>query len=688
MIPPQTIDKIFSAAKIEEVVQDYVPLKKRGANLIGLCPFHSERTGSFTVSPSKGIFKCFGCGESGNAVGFVMKIENCSYSDALRTLAKKYHIEIEERELSPEEQQKHDDRESMFAVNEWANKWFQEQLWDTTEGQAIGLKYFRERGLQDTTIRKFGLGYSPDKKTAFTDAAHKAGYIDKYLTNDPDTQIGCGVCGKNDKGESYDRFRDRVMFPIFTTSGKTVAFAGRILRKKYDREGKEIPTGKYVNSPGSIIYSKTNELYGLFQAKQQIARKDLCYLVEGQMDVMSMHQAGIENVVASGGTALTQPQVLNIKRFTRNITVLYDGDAAGIHAAIRGIDMFLKEGFFVKVVLLPDGEDPDSYARTHDASEFIEYIEQHQQDFIRFKAQFNWEQVSNDPGKRSELTHDLVQSISLIPDEITRFEYIRDCAQLLQTSPELLARAVEQERIERRKNAAEEYKAQQRAQEREGILPTHSADSSADASSSPATTDSSTATSVSAQPKLTKIEQNIRNLTQLLVRYGDRPFIQFPNGTNITVGAYLIQQMEADSVEVTLPVDKRIFEEFKTHQNTDGFVAENFFKFHPDPEINALACDLIADRYQLSSIYSKIAISNNVVQEVEQRSEEDLLNELVPQLICELKLNLVNDRIAAVQKQMGETPTDDNVQLQLLSQLNSLNTVKREICKFLGNRMR
>lgn len=687
MIPPQTIDKIFSAAKIEEVVQDYVPLKKRGANLIGLCPFHSERTGSFTVSPSKGIFKCFGCGESGNAVGFVMKIDNCSYADALRTLAKKYHIEIEERELSPEEQQHHDDRESMFAVNEWANKWFQQQLWDTPEGQAIGLKYFRERGLQDTTIRKFGLGYSPDKKTAFTDAAHKAGYLDKYLTNDPDTQIGCGVCGKNDKGEVYDRFRDRVMFPIFTTSGKTVAFAGRILRKKYDKEGKEIPTGKYVNSPGSTIYSKTNELYGLFQAKQQIARKDLCYLVEGQMDVLSMHQAGIENVVASGGTALTQPQVRLIKRFTTNITVLYDGDAAGIHAAIRGIDMFLSEGFFVKVVLLPDGEDPDSYARSHDASEFITYIEQHQQDFIRFKAQFSWEQVKADPTKRSVLTHDLVESISLIPDEITRYEYIRDCAQLLQTSAEVLTRAVEQQRLERRKNATEAYNAQRRAQEREAILPSANG-AGANAQKDDSAAQSSQEQAKPAAPQMTKIEQNIRNLTQLIVRYGERPYVKFPNGSSITVGAFIIQEFEKDNIDITLPADKRIFEEFKAHQNDNGFVAEKFFTFHHDPTINALACDLVADRYQLSSIFSKVAISENVVQDVEQRSEQDLLLELVPQMICELKLSLVNDRIASVQKLIRETPADDTQSLQLLGQLNSLHAIKREICKYLGNRIR
>ena len=437
--------------------------------------------------------------------------------------------------------------------------------------------------------------------------------------------------------------------------------------------------GKYVNSPGSTIYSKTNELYGLFQAKQQIARKDLCYLVEGQMDVLSMHQAGIENVVASGGTALTQPQVRLIKRFTTNITVLYDGDAAGIHAAIRGIDMFLSEGFFVKVVLLPDGEDPDSYARSHDATEFIEYIQNNQQDFIRFKAQFSWEQVKADPSKRSVLIHDLVESIALIPDEITRYEYIRDCAQLLQTSPDILVRAVAQQRMDRRKNATEAWQAQQREQERASILPNndaaHSEASQSDTSGSKTT--------------LSKTEQNFRNLTELLVRYGERPFVRFPNGNSISVGQFILQELDKDEITITPAIDKQIFDEFRSHQNDPGFVAETFFKFHPDPEVNALACALIADRYQLSSIFSKIAISENVVQEVRQQSEQDLLNELVPQLICELRLNIVTAKINDIQQKMRTTPADNTEQsMQLLAQLTQLNQLKRDICKFLGNRMR
>ena len=435
MIPRETIDRINSTAKIEEVVADYVTLRKRGANLIGLCPFHNEKTGSFTVSPSKGIYKCFGCGASGHAVKFIMEIEQCSYVEALKQLGKKYHIEIEEREMTQEEQQRQDNRESMFVVNEFANQWFQQQLWETQEGQAIGLSYFRERGLRDDIIRKYQLGYSPEKGSPLAAALKAKGFKEEFITNDVDTKIGVGVVGKSEDGRLYDRFRDRVMFPIFTVSGKPVAFAGRILKKKDN-------VGKYVNSPDSLIYSKTNELYGLFQAKQAISRADMCYLVEGQMDVISMHQSGIENVVASGGTALTKPQIRLIQRFTSNITVLYDGDAAGIHAALRGIDMFLEEGFNVKVVLLPEGEDPDSYAQSHDSTEFINYIETHKTDFIRFKSTLLSKEAGEDPYKRATLIKDITSSIAFIPDMITRQVYIKDCAERLHMSEKVLTNEV------------------------------------------------------------------------------------------------------------------------------------------------------------------------------------------------------------------------------------------------------
>ena len=448
MIPRDVIEHIFSAAKIEEVVSDYVTLRKRGANLIGLCPFHNEKTGSFTVSPSKGIYKCFGCGVSGNAVGFVMAMEQCSFADAIKQLGKKYHIEVPERQMTAEEQQRQDDRESMFVVNDFANKWFQEQLWETKEGQAIGLSYFRERGLRDDIIRKYQLGYSPEKGSPLAAALKKKGFSERFILNDVDTKIGVGVVGKSEDGRIYDRFRDRVMFPIFTVSGKPVAFAGRILKKKDN-------VGKYVNSPDSIIYSKTNELYGLFQAKQAISRADMCYLVEGQMDVISMFQSGIENVVASGGTALTKPQIRLIQRFTSNITVLYDGDAAGIHAALRGIDMFLEEGFNVKVVLLPNGEDPDSFAQSHDSTEFIQYIADHQTDFIRFKLQLLSKEAGQDSQKRIELVNEIARSISVIPDIIARRNYIRDCSMQLNVDEQSLVRGTD---TLRKKRFAEEKK--------------------------------------------------------------------------------------------------------------------------------------------------------------------------------------------------------------------------------------
>lgn len=441
MIPRETIERVFAAAKIEEVVGDYVTLKRRGANLIGLCPFHDEKTGSFTVSPSKGIFKCFGCGKAGHAVGFLMEIEQCSYVEAIRMLAKRYHIEIEERELTPEEQQRQDDRESMFVVNEFANKWFQDQLWTTDEGRAVGMSYLRERGLREDTIRKFQIGYSPERATLWA-AAKQAGYQEKYLVNDPDNEphIGTGVCLKSQDGRLYDRFRGRVIFPFFSASGKVVGFAGRLL-KKSDK------AGKYVNSPTSPLFEKHNELYGLYQAKQAIAKQDCCYLVEGQMDVIQMVQSGIENVVASGGTSLTTPQVKLMHRYTENITILYDGDKAGIKAALRGIDMILEEGINVKVVLLPDGEDPDSYARSHNASDFIAFIQAAQTDIIHFKANLLGKEAGEDPIKRAEVVNQMVQSISIIPDVVKRQEYIKDSARLLDTQEDIIARKIKDVRI-------------------------------------------------------------------------------------------------------------------------------------------------------------------------------------------------------------------------------------------------
>lgn len=654
MIPRDVIEHIFSAAKIEEVVSDYVTLRKRGANLIGLCPFHNEKTGSFTVSPSKGIYKCFGCGVSGNAVGFVMAMEQCSFADAIKQLGKKYHIEVPERQMTAEEQQRQDDRESMFVVNDFANKWFQEQLWETEEGQAIGLSYFRERGLRDDIIRKYQLGYSPEKGSPLAAALKKKGFSERFILNDVDTKIGVGVVGKSEDGRIYDRFRDRVMFPIFTVSGKPVAFAGRILKKKDN-------VGKYVNSPDSLIYSKTNELYGLFQAKQAISRADRCYLVEGQMDVISMFQSGIENVVASGGTALTKPQIRLIQRFTSNITVLYDGDAAGIHAALRGIDMFLEEGFNVKVVLLPDGEDPDSFAQSHDSTEFIQYIEEHQTDFIRFKMALLSKEAGQDSQKRIELVNEIARSISVIPDIIARRNYIRDCSMQLNVDEQSLVRGTDT----LRKRFAEEKKRQENGE-------VHKEENIQSVSSAPEEPKQENVISFQFLDQVLprQLKQNFYNLMQLVVRYGERP-IQVGD-TIYSIGEIIIYTIEEDEIKAPEPVYQAIIDEFKRHCKDEGFKAEDFFKFHPDQAISALAIDMIAEKYQYASF-----------------NHEGRLGELVTQFLYEIKLTVINQQIEELEQNLKEAQASGNWdrQMQLLAYQPQLLQARNDLCKLLGNRV-
>lgn len=658
MIPRDVIERIFAAAKIEEVVSDYVTLRKRGANLIGLCPFHNEKTGSFTVSPSKGIYKCFGCGVSGNAVGFVIAMEQCSFADAIKQLGKKYHIEVPERQMTAEEQQRQDDRESMFVVNDFANKWFQEQLWETKEGQAIGLSYFRERGLRDDIIRKYQLGYSPEKGSPLAAALKKKGFSERFILNDVDTKIGVGVVGKSEDGRIYDRFRDRVMFPIFTVSGKPVAFAGRILKKKDN-------VGKYVNSPDSLIYSKTNELYGLFQAKQAISRADRCYLVEGQMDVISMFQSGIENVVASGGTALTKPQIRLIQRFTSNITVLYDGDAAGIHAALRGIDMFLEEGFNVKVVLLPDGEDPDSFAQSHDSTEFIQYIEEHQTDFIRFKMALLSKEAGDDPYKRAALIKDITSSIAIIPDIITRQVYIKDCSDRLHMSEKVLTTEV----VNLRRKKIEEHN---KAKEREAEQAATTVESTAESTETTATPVNPTSPVNPTPIKAPKsaLDQNFYNLMQLVVRYGERP-IQVGD-TIYSIGEIIIYTLEEDEIKAPEPVYQAIIDEFKRHCKDEGFKAEDFFKFHPDQAISALAIDMIAEKYQYASF-----------------NHEGRLGELVTQFLYEIKLTVINQQIEELEQNLKEAQASGNWdrQMQLLAYQPQLLQARNDLCKLLGNRV-
>ena len=669
MIPRETIERIFDAAKIEDVVGSYVTLKKRGANLLGLCPFHHEKTGSFTVSPSKGIFKCFGCGKAGNAVGFVMEIEQCSYVEAIRQLAQRYHIQIEEREMTQEEKQRQDDRESMFVVNEFANKWFQSQLHETNEGTAVGMAYLRQRGIREDIIRKFQLGYSPEKARLWEEAK-KAGYQDIYLVNDVDTQIGTGVCLKDEQGRLFDRFRGRVIFPFFSVSGKVTGFAGRLI-KQSDK------AGKYVNSPTSILYEKKHELYGFYQAKQSIKREDCCYLVEGQLDVIQLVQSGIENVVASGGTALTYPQIRLLHRFTENVTILYDGDNAGIKAALRGIDMMLEEGINVKIVLLPEGEDPDSYARKHNATEVLEYIAAHQVDFIRFKTQLLSEEAGNDPVKRAAMINTIIESIAIIPDIIQRQVYVKECAQLLRIQESILTKKV----VELRKKQWAEKK------KKEGVATAeHNAQE-------PATTVSATevqevAVLPSESTSSSCKQQNIQNLIQMIIRYGEQVLLQV-EGRDIRVGEYIINEFRTDSVEIDNPLYRLVIDEYMAHYQEEGWIASNFYQHYPDMRLSQLAVEMLADKYQLSRIYAQQMVSENVVKETDLPSELDILPDLVQRMLLELKFAIVNERIDSMQALLTEAQKNDDWVLirAILEQQPQLMNIRQVLCKALGNRV-
>lgn len=662
MIPRETVSRIYEAAKIEEVVGRYVTLKRRGANLIGLCPFHNEKTGSFTVSPSKGIYKCFGCSASGNAVGFVKEIEQCSYVEALKSVAQMYNIHIEERQLTREEQQKQDDRESMLVVNAFANKWFQEQLTQTAEGKAVGLSYLRGRGLREDTIQLFQIGYSPER-AKFYEVATKAGYAEKYLINDADNPpyIGTGVCAKSQDGRLYDRFRGRVIFPFISVSGKIVGFAGRLLVQS-DK------AGKYVNSPTSLIYEKHNELFGLYQAKQEISRNNSCYLVEGQMDVIQLVQSGIKNVVASGGTALTHNQLRLIHRFTENITLLYDGDKAGIKAAIRGIDMMLEEGLNVRIILLPEGEDPDSFARKTNASDLQQYLLDNQQDFIRFKTKLLSEEAQNDPTKRSEMITTIARSIAVIPDIIKRQVYVKETAVLLSFPEDVLAKKV----LELHNKHIESLRDKNRNQTPEDGDPT--------ATPTPPQP-------IVVPPVMTQKEKNILNLLQVIVKYGEQIIFQTEDGKTISVGEYIISMLRADNVELEHALHKLIIDEFVQNYSKE-FVASTYYQYHHDPAVSQFAVEMIADKYQLSRLYSRQSISENVTQEVEM-NEVESLPDLVQRLVLELKLTLVNERIAALQQMLVEAEKQGDWQLQvtILEQKPHLDEIRRQLCKALGNRV-
>ena len=670
MIDQATVDKIIDSANILEVVSDFVTLRKRGVNYVGLCPFHDEKTPSFSVSPSKGICKCFSCGKGGSAVHFIMEHEQLSYYEALKYLAKKYNIEIEERELSDEEKQIKSDRESMLIVNSFAQEYFSNILFQHSEGRSVGLAYFHERGFRDDIIHKFALGYSLEQRDALAIEAKKRGYKEEYL-------LKTGLCLEGQNGYISDRFRGRVIFPVFSLSGKVLAFGGRVLRKS-DK------LAKYVNSPESEVYHKSNVLYGIYQAKQSIVKNDNCFLVEGYTDVLSMHQAGVENVVASSGTSLTRGQIRLIHRFTNNITVIYDGDAAGIKASLRGIDLILKEGMNIKVVLLPDGDDPDSFAKKQSASSFTEYIKNHEVDFIRFKTNLLLDSAGNDPIKRAELISDIVQSIAIIPDTIVRSVYTKECSRLMEISEEVLLREINKIKLSQLQNGTPPNKK---------TLSETSADKQNSQAESAQNDDMGTSTETESisqgilQEKRapSPLDPFEKTLVRYMIRYGFHDlFSEINEETGETetwkVIPYILTDLRNDEIEFQHPLYKKVIAEINHIFDQEGEHLTRYFLAHPDEEISRLAVDLVSEKYQLSKIHTKF-------QTIE--SEEEKLADLIPRALFELKDAITSLNIKHIREEIKKTAKEKNPErtTQLMSELNGLYALKAALAKQLGERI-
>ena len=699
MIDQATIDRILEAADIVNVVSEFVTLRKRGVNYVGLCPFHDDKSPSFYVSPAKNICKCFACGAGGTPVHFIMNHEQLSYYEALRFLAKKYNIEIQERELTEQEKQARNERESMLIVNNWAANYFQQNLYEQAEGRSVGMRYFAERGLREEMIRKFQLGYSLDQRDALFRSATAAGYKPSYLEK-------TGLVIRYDNGRMNDRFRGRVIFPVHTLSGKVVAFGGRILKK-------DEKAAKYVNSPESEIYHKGNELYGLYFAKQAIVKKDRCFLVEGYMDVIGMHQVGIENVVASSGTALTGGQIRLIHRFTGNITVLYDGDAAGIKAALRGIDMLIEEGMKVKVVLLPDGEDPDSFAR-RGASAFDTYIQEHETDFIRFKMQLALQDAANDPIKRTALISDILRTIALIPDNIARAVYLRECSETMAIDEQILLNEVNKLRQQKKQQGGyssptprplstptdSSAPADSALAPPEGMLPPIVPPTQAEAPSSPneppafdqIPLEEEVALQQQPQPSpaptpmiASRFEQYERPIARYVVRYGERIIFDYEDEetgqpVQMRLAEYVQFDLSRDEIEIENPLYRQLVEEAAAHCKEEGFSASRYFLSHPDLKISMLAANLESDKYHLSNYHSRF-------QTIEQ--ESDRLDYNVPQMLYALKEAHIQQEIKDMQKLLKEAQAEGSMEriMELMRQLSLLNDIRRQLCKQLGERI-
>ena len=746
MIDQATIDKIMAATDIVDVVSDFVSLRRRGANYWGLCPFHDDKSPSFSVSPSKGVCKCFSCGKGGSAIHFIMEHEQLSYYEALKYLAKKYNIEVHEKELTDEEKQKRTERESMFVINAFAQEFFSHSLLETEEGRSVGMAYFRERGFNEDIIRKFGLGYSPEKRDALAQEAKKRGYKTEFL-------LKTGLCREGQHGSIYDLFAGRVMFPVYSVSGKVVAFGGRILKSG-------VKISKYFNSPESDIYHKSNELYGIYQAKRAIEKERCCYLVEGYTDVLSMHQSGIENVVASSGTALTPGQIRLIHRFTDNITVLYDGDAPGIKASLRGIDLILQEGLNIKVVLLPDGEDPDSFSKSQSAESFRKYIKEHETDFIRFKTQLLLEDAGEDPIKRAAIISNIVESISLIPDAIVRSVYVQECSRLLQIDEQVLLselnkrrqKRAEQQSTRERYQAAGHRPAQPASTQQPAVAGGN--ESPAEGGETPpphALTDIPVAPDAAevapiAHDSLTQrvasrspLDKYEREIIRYIVRYGYRNLLETSEGSWQKVWEYITDELSIDHIELSNPLYKQIMEltaaqreheaqqasalrselQAKSRQRIDeaieqirresGDIADKQRKEseaqerilgETDEELQTFETNFL-ERY--FTTYPDTTISLLAVDLVSEKyqlskvhtkfqkieSETDRLWELIPRAIYELKNAILDQAIKQIQEQIREASRnkDDKRVDELIEQNVELNQVRTTLAKQIGDRI-
>lgn len=714
MIDQATIDRILDAAQIVDVVSEFVTLRRRGVNYIGLCPFHNEKTPSFSVSPSKGLCKCFSCGKGGNVVHFIMEHEQLSYYEALKWLARKYNIEVKERELTEEEKQASNLRESLFVVNQFASEYFQNVLYNVEEGQRIGMTYLRSRGFRDDIIKKFQLGYSTDNRDALARTAIEKGYKPEFLEK-------TGLCYRKDDGTLRDRFWGRVIFPVHTLSGKVVAFGGRVL----NAATKNVQM-KYVNSPESEIYHKSRELYGIYFAKQAMVRQDRCFLVEGYTDVISMHQSGIENVVASSGTALTSDQIRLIHRFTNNITVLYDGDGAGIKASIRGIDMLLEEGMNVKVCLLPDGDDPDSFARKHNATEYQAYINDHEVDFIRFKTDLLIEEAGKDPIKKANLITSIVKSISVIPDSITRNVYIRECSEMLRMEERVLVNAVaklkeqadeNREKEEQRKEYRARLQAEQQATQQAAVstppanaevsgalaslsgadapmesplpgdeLPPMPEEGSAEPSYPPVPVEDDYVSFIPSEGNEEKLfyKQEV-DLMRMLIRYGEKVMCMAEdeegNEIPVTVAEYIAEGLHNDSLGFHIALHRRVLNECVAHIHDSGFCAERYFVSHLDPEVSKLAAEMASDRYVLSKYHSR---GQKIV------TDEERLYELIPRLLVDFKLNIVTAELDHILKALTANPDvsrDTKSAAEIMQRYKQLHEVRIVLARHAGDRV-